>query len=130
VEVSIAIAEFRPLGLDSHLRNLVENFEYYGDKINAQILNNLRLKLEQQVVTVACCGYVSAGKSRLLNSIIGEQDLLPISPLPNSKNTVYLRPGKQQQNLGLWYKFKQLRLVLNIIHFVISLYSGSIVYRL
>ena len=101
----MAIAEFRPMGLDSHLGDLIETFEHYGDRSNAQILNNLRLKLEQEAATVACCGYVSSGKSRLLNALVGEDNLLPVSPLPNSKNTVYLRPDKQQ-NLGLWHKFK------------------------
>ncbi|MFZ3101171.1 MAG: dynamin family protein [Desulfitobacteriaceae bacterium] len=101
----MAMAEFYPMGLDSHLGGLVEIFEHYGDSSNARIINNLRLKLEQKAVTVACCGYVSAGKSRLLNSLIGDENLLPVSPLPNSKNTVYLRPGKQEK-LGLWHKFK------------------------
>ena len=101
----MSIAEFCPMGMDSHLGDLVETFEHYGDRSNARILNNLRSKLEQTEITVAYCGYVSAGKSRFLNSLIGKENLLPVSPLPNSKNTVYLRPDKQQ-NLGLWHKFK------------------------
>lgn len=101
----MSIAEFCPMGMDSHLGDLVETFEHYGDRSNARILNNLRSKLEQTEITVAYCGYVSAGKSRFLNSLIGKENLLPVSPLPNSKNTVYLRPGKQH-NLGLWHKSK------------------------
>jgi GTPase Era involved in 16S rRNA processing len=105
MEANMAIARLRPMGLGSHLDDLINTLEHYGDKANAQILNNLRIKFERHEITVACCGYVSGGKSRLLNMLIGEDNLLPVSPLPSSKNTVYIRPGKQL-SLGLYHKDK------------------------
>ncbi|KJR44131.1 hypothetical protein UF75_5488 [Desulfosporosinus sp. I2] len=87
-------AELRQVDLDSQLGNLHETFERCGDKLNAQILHTLRLKLERQEVVVACYGYVSSGKSRLLNVLLSEDNLLPVSPLSSSMNSVYLRPGK------------------------------------
>ena len=87
----MAVHEARPLRLDSELDDLFETLEHYGDRSNAQILSDLRSKLETQEVTAACCGYVSAGKSRLVNALIKMENLLPVSPLPTSMNSVYIR---------------------------------------
>ena len=90
----MATEEPSQINLVSHLVNLYETFIGYGDKPNAEILNTLRLKLERQEVAVACYGYVSSGKSRLLNVLMNEDNLLPVSPLSSSMNSVYIRPGK------------------------------------
>ncbi|KJR49054.1 Uncharacterized protein Bsub YpbR [Desulfosporosinus sp. I2] len=90
----MATEEPSQVNLVSYLVNLYETFIGYGDKPNAEILNTLRLKLECQEVVVACYGYVSSGKSRLLNVLMDEDNLLPVSPLSSSMNSVYIRPGK------------------------------------
>lgn len=92
--VIMANEEPSQVNLISHLDNLYETFIGYGDKPNAEILNTLRLKLERQEVVVACYGNVSSGKSRLLNVLMDEDNLLPVSPLSSSMNSVYIRPGK------------------------------------
>ncbi|KGP75800.1 hypothetical protein JT05_08260 [Desulfosporosinus sp. Tol-M] len=101
----MATKELSQVNLDSYLDKLYENLQRCGDKLNARILNTLKLKLERQEVAVACYGYVSSGKSRLLNVLIGEDNLLPVSPLSSSKNSVYIRPGKSL-NIGIWPKYK------------------------
>lgn len=68
------------VNLVSHLVNLYETFIGHGDKPNAEILNMLRLKLERQEVVVACFGYVSSGKSRLLNVLMDEDNLKILPP--------------------------------------------------
>ncbi len=81
------------IDLDSQLERLYEKFKGCGDEINAQLLHALRLKLKHQELTVACNGYVSSGKSKLLNVLMNEDNLLPVSPLSSSMNSVYIRPG-------------------------------------
>lgn len=93
-------ADLSQVNLDAHLVDLYETIKGCGDKQNAQILDTLRLKLQRQEVTVACYGYVSSGKSRLLNVLIDEDNLLPVSPLSSSMNCVYIRPGKYQGQKG------------------------------
>lgn len=101
----MAAAELDRLGLHSYLGNLDETLHKYGDKMNAQLLHELRIKLEHQEITVACIGYISSGKSRLLNALIDKDNLLPVSPLATSANSVYIRPGKSP-NIRLWPKNK------------------------
>ncbi|KUO78992.1 MAG: hypothetical protein APF81_16485 [Desulfosporosinus sp. BRH_c37] len=98
-------SELSQVDLDSLLRNLYETLKESGDEQNAQILHTLRIKLESQEVTVASYGYVSSGKSRLLNVLMDEDNLLPVSPLSSSMNSVYIRPGKSA-DIGLWPKNK------------------------
>ena len=101
----MATAELSQVDLDLYLGNLYETFRGCGDELNAQILQTLRLKIERQEVTVAFYGYVSSGKSRLLNVLMNEENLLPVSPLSSSKNYVYIRPGKSLR-IGLCPKDK------------------------
>ena len=93
------------IDLDTQLGKLYETLMACGDELNAQILDTLRVKLERQEVTVACYGYVSSGKSRLLNVLMKEDHFLPVSPLSSSRNVVYIRPGKSL-DIELWPKEK------------------------
>lgn len=90
----MAAAELNQVSLDSYLDRLYEALKGYGDTSNAQVIRDLRSKLEHQEITVACFGYVSSGKSRLLNALLAEENLLPVSPLATSMNSVYIRSGQ------------------------------------
>lgn len=90
----MAAAELTQVGLNSYLGHLYEALKSYGDTFNAQVVRDLRLKLEHQEITVACFGYVSSGKSRLLNALLAEENLLPVSPMSTSMNSVYIRSGQ------------------------------------
>ncbi|KHF29076.1 GTPase Der [Anoxybacillus sp. BCO1] len=46
-----------------------------------------------QEFTIAFCGHFSAGKSSLINELIGDS-LLPSSPIPTSANLVKVKAGK------------------------------------
>lgn len=103
--VSMSSAELSQVDLDLYLGNLYDIFRGCGDELNVQILQTLRLKIERQEVTIAFYGYVSSGKSRLLNVLMNEENLLPVSPLSTSKNYVYIRSGKSSR-IGLCPKDK------------------------
>lgn len=83
-----------PAEMRAKLHEIFQILENCGDHANADIVKELGTKLISQKLTVACCGYVSAGKSKLLNTLLGGQELLPVSPLPTSKNFVYLKQDK------------------------------------
>ncbi|WP_158736423.1 dynamin family protein [Alteribacillus sp. YIM 98480] len=55
-------------------------------------IHELILKLENKRRTAAFCGHFSAGKSTLINQIIGE-NLLPSHPIPTSANIVHFQSG-------------------------------------
>ncbi len=49
---------------------------------------------------VAFCGHFSAGKSSMINRLIGER-ILPSSPIPTSANLVKIKSGKEQAKVFL-----------------------------
>ncbi|MCF6137257.1 dynamin family protein [Pseudalkalibacillus berkeleyi] len=58
-------------------------------------IHQLALKAKSNELTIAFCGHFSAGKSSMINQIIGD-DLLPSSPIPTSANIVALKEGNPQ----------------------------------
>ncbi len=56
-------------------------------------IHQLALKADAEEITIAFCGHFSAGKSSMINSLMGD-DLLPSSPIPTSANIVALREGE------------------------------------
>ncbi|MCM2531876.1 dynamin family protein [Neobacillus pocheonensis] len=69
--------------------NLIENKDYdQADKIK-----QLAKKMENGEYTIAFCGHFSAGKSTMINKVIGE-NLLPASPIPTSANLVKVKTGE------------------------------------
>ncbi|RFU61671.1 dynamin family protein [Bacillus sp. V59.32b] len=75
-----------------HLLALYETFETAEDFENAEKIKQLIIKLYKQEYTIAFCGHFSAGKSSMINYLLGEQ-VLPSSPIPTSANTVKLKRG-------------------------------------
>ncbi|WP_196605821.1 dynamin family protein [Pectinatus haikarae] len=67
---------------------LLEN----SDMINAVKMKQLAQKLMSGEFTIAFCGHFSAGKSKMINTLLGE-NLLPSSPIPTSANLVKIRWG-------------------------------------
>lgn len=53
----------------------------------------LAIKLEKGEFTIAFCGHFSAGKSTMINQVLGE-NLLPSSPIPTSANLVTVKSGE------------------------------------
>lgn len=64
-----------------------------GDEVQRAKFAELAEKLERGVATIAFCGHFSAGKSTLVNALIGAE-LLPSSPIPTTANVVTVRDGE------------------------------------
>ncbi|KAB7706148.1 hypothetical protein F9802_11185 [Bacillus aerolatus] len=65
----------------------------YRDEKNAKVCTELIEKLEKMEYVIAFYGHFSAGKSSMINELMGEQ-VLPSSPIPTSANIVKLREGE------------------------------------
>jgi len=76
-------------------QKLVSVYEYlqnHGDNEQSVKIKQLARKLENQTFTIAFCGHFSAGKSTMINQVIGE-NILPSSPIPTSANLVKVQSG-------------------------------------
>ncbi|KOP83169.1 Dynamin family protein [Bacillus sp. FJAT-21945] len=71
---------------------LYDYFHTNGDKKTAERAKDLAVKLNKEEYSIAFCGHFSAGKSSMINQIIGE-NLLPSSPIPTSANLVKIKSG-------------------------------------
>ncbi len=69
------------------LAALHEEFLKHGDVERASKTERLAHKVYQNEFILAFCGHFSAGKSTMINSLVGE-DILPSSPIPTSANLV------------------------------------------
>lgn len=65
-----------------------------GDVENAEKTKQLAKKLENREFMIAFCGHFSAGKSTMINRVVGE-NLLPSSPIPTSANLVKVKSGEE-----------------------------------
>lgn len=66
-----------------------------GDQEKAAAkVKELAEKLVKKEFGIAFCGHFSAGKSRMINALLGE-DLLPSSPIPTSANLVRVQRGEE-----------------------------------
>lgn len=77
----------------SRLGELYRKFTISGDTRNADKMKQLMKKLHNEEYIFAFCGHFSAGKSSMINFLMGDQ-ILPSSPIPTSANTVKLQKGK------------------------------------
>nr|GGG77721.1 GTPase [Virgibacillus oceani] len=64
-----------------------------GDTKNAAKLLDLYEKMKNDEFVVSFAGHFSAGKSSMINSLVGE-DILPESPIPTSANVVKINSGR------------------------------------
>ena len=75
------------------LVNVHDYLEKQMDGENANKIRQLAKKLQKQEFTIAFCGHFSAGKSTMINKILGA-DILPSSPIPTSANLVKVKSGE------------------------------------
>jgi small GTP-binding protein len=76
---------------------IVSVYEYlseHQDFQNAEKIKQLANKLKKGEFVIAFCGHFSAGKSTMINKVVGE-NLLPSSPIPTSANLVRVRSGEE-----------------------------------
>ncbi|ASK63415.1 hypothetical protein CFK37_15245 [Virgibacillus phasianinus] len=64
----------------------------HGDRKQAQNLVDLYEKLEKKELVISFAGHFSAGKSSIINELLGKS-LLPQSPIPTSANVVKIFSG-------------------------------------
>ncbi|WCN38833.1 dynamin family protein [Aneurinibacillus uraniidurans] len=77
---------------------LAEAFAAAGDEKNARKSRQLLEKLYKKEFTVAFCGHFSAGKSSMINALMGDK-VLPSSPIPTSANVVSIKTGKKSARI-------------------------------
>ncbi|MGD8192453.1 dynamin family protein [Brevibacillus ginsengisoli] len=85
-----------PIGMNdlaSRLIRLQNELEQAKDKQNADKLTQLVRKVETGEMSIAFCGHFSAGKSTMINTLLG-RELLPSNPIPTSANVVKIRSGE------------------------------------
>lgn len=95
--------------LEKTIIALFELFQKNNDEQSAQKVKQLAKKLADQEFSIALCGHFSAGKSTMINKIIGE-NLLPTSPIPTSANLVKVKTGDEYAKV--YFKKENPRLYL------------------
>ncbi|MGN1402503.1 MAG: dynamin family protein [Bacillus sp. (in: firmicutes)] len=75
------------------LAGLYSQFQETNDENNMRKLKQLMKKAADEEVQLAFCGHFSAGKSSMINHLLGER-VLPSSPIPTSANVVKLKQGE------------------------------------
>ncbi|TCP58216.1 small GTP-binding protein [Tumebacillus sp. BK434] len=78
---------------------LRERMAATGDAKNAAKMAELSEKWEQGAFAIAFCGHFSAGKSSMINKLLGA-DILPSSPIPTSANIVEIKGGAEKKALA------------------------------
>lgn len=80
--------------LKEKLARFYHFFLQNNDQESANKAKQLLFKLHQQEYSIAFCGHFSAGKSSMINRLMGEE-LLPSSPIPTSANLVKVKSGEE-----------------------------------
>lgn len=79
--------------LANRLTSLHNELERAQDQQNADKIRQLVSKVEAGEMSIALCGHFSAGKSTMINTLLG-RELLPSNPIPTSANVVKIRSGE------------------------------------
>lgn len=91
---------------EAHLKaRLAASYDYFqamGHQQNMHRIKQLAEKLTRREYGIAFAGHFSAGKSRMINSLLGE-NLLPSSPIPTSANLVRVHRGARGKNYARVY---------------------------
>lgn len=81
------------VSLLTRMAALYNYFDSKGDQEQTEKSEQLARKLYAEEYAVAFCGHFSAGKSSMINRLVGE-DILPSSPIPTSANLVKVKSGE------------------------------------
>lgn len=73
---------------------LYKQFQLHDDQVQSKKALDLLGKLQSEEFVMGFAGHFSAGKSTLINTLIGEQ-ILPSSPIPTSANLVKVKNGRE-----------------------------------
>ncbi len=79
--------------LKQKIGSIYEYLLVQHDAGQAEKVKQLAKKLENREFLIAFCGHFSAGKSTMINQVVGE-NLLPSSPIPTSANLVKVKSGE------------------------------------
>ncbi len=88
---------------------LYELFNQNHDEQTADRTKQLAKKQIEKEFSIAFCGHFSAGKSTMINNLVGE-NLLPSSPIPTSANLVKVKAGEEYAKV--FFKREKPRLYL------------------
>ncbi|GAA0611485.1 dynamin family protein [Virgibacillus siamensis] len=78
---------------NKHLTSLYQVMLEHGDNENAAKLLDVYEKNNHQEIMISFAGHFSAGKSSMINELLGKQ-ILPKSPIPTSANVVKIKSGR------------------------------------
>ncbi len=79
--------------LTARLKRIVSEMQESQDQQNVEKIFQLIDKVESKEMSIAFCGHFSAGKSTMINTLLG-RDLLPSNPIPTSANVVKIKCGE------------------------------------
>jgi small GTP-binding protein len=88
---TIAQQDHKLLGKILSLYNLMNS---NNDEDTAEKVKELGRKAVEEEFSIAFCGHFSAGKSSMINRLIGD-NILPSSPIPTSANLVRIKSGSE-----------------------------------
>ncbi|WML25843.1 dynamin family protein [Neobacillus sp. OS1-33] len=80
--------------LKTKIVSIYEFLSKQADYDHAEKVKQLAIKLKDREFMIAFCGHFSAGKSTMINQLVGE-NLLPASPIPTSANLVKVKAGEE-----------------------------------
>ena len=92
--------------LQARLAAAYNYFKKLGHTHNVNRIKELAVKLKTGEYGIAFAGHFSAGKSRMINNILGE-NLLPSSPIPTSANLVRVQKGENGQEYARVFFHKE-----------------------
>src|SRR6478736_4143351 len=90
----VSVKHQENLRLEASLFHLHKQFQAAGDEQQAAKAIQLLKKWVNGEFVVAFCGHFSAGKSSMINELMG-QAILPASPIPTSANLVSVKAGDE-----------------------------------
>ncbi len=90
----VLIVKQKEQSLLGKIAALYELFMQNHDEQTAKRAQQLAKKLDEKEFSIAFCGHFSAGKSTMINKLVGD-NLLPSSPIPTSANLVKVKAGEE-----------------------------------
>lgn len=86
--------------LIARLKEIAGKFTISSDFDNANKMQELVKKFQQEEITIAFCGHFSSGKSSIINYLLGSE-ILPTSPIPSKSNIIKIANGNQNAKIYL-----------------------------